>query len=67
MYLDALCLLLINLKSLTCKQFFFESIHDTHVDQCIYLSVQRENKQVTTTINGNMSALQHTITKKSEI
>ena len=57
-YLAASCLLLINL---TCT-FFFKSIHDTHVEHCIYLPAQ---KKIRTNINGNMPALQHTITCES--
>jgi len=38
---------------------------DTHVEHCkyIYLHKKKKRRQVTTTINGNMPALQYTITK----
>jgi len=42
-------------------------MHDTHVEHCIYLPAQRKKIQVkTTTINGNVPALQHTITYKKK-
>jgi len=41
-------------------------MHDTHVENC-YIYLHKETKiQVTTTINGNMPALQYTITERSE-
>ena len=36
-------------------------MHDTHVEHCLQ---KEQRKQVTTTINGNMPALQYTITEE---
>ena len=38
-------------------------MHDTHVEHCKYQ--EKERRQVTTTIHGNMLTLQHT--KRSKI
>jgi len=64
MYLAASCLPLINLQSLTCTKYtiFLKSMHDTHVEHCIYLPTERKKKE--TTINGNTPALQCTLYKK---
>ena len=42
-------------------------MRDTHKVLHISATVQKTRRQVTTIINGNMPALQYTITKRSEI
>jgi len=42
-------------------------MHDTQSCETLHMSACIKRRQVTTTINGNMPALQHAITKKSEI
>jgi len=40
-------------------------MHDTLLEHCKYLSTLRKKRtQITTTINGNMPALQYKITKE---
>ena len=38
-----------------------------HMYSTTYICLQKEKRQVTTTINGNKPALQYTITKRNKI
>jgi len=42
-------------------------MQDTHVEHSISVSINKKKKTSKTTIDGNMAALQHTITERSEI
>jgi len=42
-------------------------VHDTQVEHSISAGIYKKTRQVTIIIDGNMAALQHTITKESEI
>ena len=70
MNLAVLCLLIINLQLLTCTkyiQFFIKYTCYTCRALLISACTKRKIGEITTNINDNMQALQHTITKRSEI